>query len=57
MVLFAKNSSKIENFCSISNLCLSSKVLEKLRMKRIEDIQMLENVHLMGCAQHGFKKL
>ena len=48
--------SKIENYRPISNLCSSSKVFEKLIMKRIESIQTAENVDLTGNAQHGFKK-
>jgi hypothetical protein len=36
--------SKIENYRPISNLCSSSKVFEKLIMKRIEENQLLENV-------------
>ena len=48
--------SKIENYRPISNLCSSSKVFEKLIMKRIESIQTAENIDLTGNAQHGFKK-
>ena len=50
------DKTKIENYRPISNLCSSSKIFEKLIMKRIEEIQNAQNVDLTGNAQHGFKK-
>ena len=51
-----EDKSKIENYRPISNLCSSSKVFEKLIMKRINNIQASQKVDLTGNAQHGFKK-
>ena len=51
-----EDKSKIENYRPISNLCSSSKVFEKLIMKRINNIQESQMVDLTGNAQHGFKK-
>ena len=46
----------IENYRPISNLCSSSKIFEKLILKRILDLQTEHNVDLTGLSQHGFKK-
>ena len=46
----------IENYRPIANLCSSSKIFEKLILKRIMDIQVLNDVDLTNNSQHGFKK-
>ena len=46
----------IENYRPIANLCSTSKVFEKLILKRIMEIQKLNNVDITGKQQHGFKK-
>ena len=50
------NSKDIENYRPIANLCSSSKVFEKLILKRILDIQEAANIDLTGEKQHGFKR-
>ena len=45
-----------EIYKPITNLWTSSKIFEKLILKRILDIQEMENVDLTGSAQHGLKK-
>jgi hypothetical protein len=46
----------IKNYRPIANLCSTSKVFEKLILKRIMDIQTTHGVDLTGVNQHGFKK-
>ena len=46
----------VENYRPISNLCSSSKIFEKLILKRILEIQDDQNVDITGNSQHGFKK-
>ena len=46
----------ISNYRPISNLCSSSKIFEKLILKRILEIQVEDGVDLTGTSQHGFKK-
>ena len=46
----------IENYRPISNLCTSSKIFEKLILKRILEIQESQSVDITGENQHGFKK-
>ena len=46
----------IENYRPISNLCSTSKIFEKLILKRILEIQESNNVDITGKNQHGFKK-
>ena len=46
----------IENYRPIANLCSTSKIFEKLILKRIMEIQMQNNVDITGEQQHGFKK-
>ena len=50
------NKKDIENYRPIANLCSSSKVFEKLILKRILDIQEEAKIDLTGVNQHGFKK-
>lgn len=52
-----KGSKKdVENYRPIANLCSTSKVFEKLILKRILEIQEENNVDLTGKNQHGFKR-
>ena len=46
----------IENYRPIANLCSTSKIFEKLILKRILEIQEENNVDITGKSQHGFKK-
>ena len=46
----------IENYRPIANLCSISKIFEKLILKRIMEVQDLNNVDITGKQQHGFKK-
>jgi hypothetical protein len=46
----------IENYRPIAKLCLSSKIFEKLILKRILETQTEKNVDLTGLNQHGFKQ-
>ena len=50
------DSNSIENYRPIANLCSSSKIFEKLLLKRILDLQTENNCDLTGINQHGFKK-
>ena len=49
------NKNNIENYRPISNLCSTSKVFEKLILKRILSIQESSKVDFTGIQQHGFK--
>ena len=44
----------IENYIPISNLCSCSKIVEKLILNRILDLQVEHYVDLTGTNQHGF---
>ena len=46
----------IENYRPIANLCSTSKIFEKLILKRIQKNELGANVDLSGKQQHGFKK-
>jgi hypothetical protein len=50
------NKQDVANYRPISNLCLVSKVFEKLIQKRLEKIGEENNVDITGKQQHGFKK-
>ena len=50
------NKNYSVNYRPISNLCSTSKVFEKLILKRIMEIQKENEVDLTGEEQHGFKK-
>ena len=55
--LHKKGAKKdIENYRPISNLCSTSKIFEKLILKRIHEIQVENNIDMTGKNQHGFKK-
>jgi hypothetical protein len=49
-------SKDIENYRPIANLCSTSKIFEKLILRRILEIQEANNIDLTGINQHGFKK-
>ena len=46
----------IENYRPIANLCSTSKVFEKLILKRLANIELINNIDLTGKQQHGFKR-
>ena len=50
------NINNITNYRPIANLCSTSKLFEKLILKRILEIQELNNEDITGQNQHGFKK-
>ena len=49
-------NNDIQNYRPIANLCTTSKIFEKLIMKRINEIQDSCEVDLTGENQHGFKR-
>ena len=49
------NVNSVENYRPISNLCSTSKIFEKLILKRLGRLEFLKNVDLTGKSQHGFK--
>ena len=49
-------SHKMENYRPIANLCSTSKIFEKLILKRINEIQEVNNEDITRNGQHGFKK-
>ena len=50
------NKQEINNYRLISNLCSTSKLFEKLILKRMEEIAKENNIDLTATEQHGFKK-
>ena len=48
--------SEISNYRPISNLCSTSKIFEKLILRRLISLQELNGIDLTGKQQHGFKK-
>ncbi len=50
-------AQKIENYRPITNLCSTFKIFEKLRLKRMNEIQDIRNEDLTCKGQHGLKKL
>ena len=46
----------IENYRPIANLCSTTKIFEKLILKRIQEIQDDCKVDITNKNQHGFKK-
>jgi hypothetical protein len=50
------NLKDIENCRPIDNLCTTSKIFEKLILKRMKEIEDENLVDLTGINQHGFKK-
>ena len=53
-----KKGSKtdITNYRPISNLCSTSKIFEKLILKRMGEIELECGADITGKEQHGFKK-
>lgn len=50
------DKNEICNYRPIANLCSTSKIFEKLILKRILELQESNNIDLTGVDQHGFKK-
>ena len=48
--------NQIENYRPIANLCSTSKIFEKLILKRLNDIETQTFIDLTNKSQHGFKK-
>ena len=48
--------NNVENYRPIANLCSTSKIFERLILKRIQSIELFNNVDITGKQQHGFKK-
>ena len=46
----------IENYRPVANLCSTTKIFEKLILKRIQKLETLNNIDITGKNQHGFKK-
>ena len=46
----------IENYRPIANLCSTTKIFERLILKRIQSIELENNTDITGKQQHGFKK-
>ena len=46
----------VSNYRPISNLCSTTKLFEKLIMKRVVEIESTNKIDLTGVEQHGFKK-
>ena len=49
------NKADVKNYRPISNLCSLSKIFEKLLLKKIEKVALLNNIDLTHKNQHGFK--
>jgi hypothetical protein len=50
------NKRNINSYRPISNLCLASKIFERLMLSRLTDIEALSNINLTGKVQYRFKK-
>ena len=46
----------IENYRPVDNLCSVSKIFEKLILKRIGELEIINGIFLGGKQQHGFIK-
>ena len=46
----------VENYRPVANLCCVSKIFEKLILRRINDIEILNGIPFGGKQQHGFIK-
>ena len=49
------DKKSVENYRPIANLCSTSKIFEKLILKRISDLQKEFNIDITHENQHGFK--
>ena len=45
----------IENYSAVANLCSTSKIFEKVILKRIRHLELLGGTDLTRKGQHGFK--
>ena len=50
------DKSSIENYRPVANLCCSSKFFEKLILKRINELEVINGIFVGGKQQHGFMK-
>ena len=48
--------NQIKSYRQITNLCSTSKIFERLILKRIQLIEILHSVDFTAKQQHGFKK-
>ena len=46
----------IENYRPVANLCSVSKIFEKLILKRISELEVINGISVGGKQQHGFMK-
>ena len=46
----------IKNYRPVANLCCVSKIFEKLILKRIGELEILNGISVGGKQQHGFMK-
>ena len=46
----------MENYRPVANLCSFSKIFEKLILKRIYELEIVNGIKLAGKQQHGFQK-
>ena len=46
----------MENYRPISNLCSVTKIFEKLILLKLQKLEFLHKVDLMGKPHHGFKQ-
>ena len=46
----------IENYRPISNLCSTSKIFERLILRRMQSLESINKIDLTGKQQHGFKR-
>ena len=51
-----RETRRVENYRPIANLCITSKIFEKLILKRIIEVQDQNKVDITRQGQHGFKK-
>ena len=46
----------IENYRLVANLCSVSKIFEKLIVKKINELEIINGISVGGKQQHGFMK-
>ena len=49
--------NEISNYRPVANQCSGSKILERLKLQRINEIEDEYGVDLTGDMQHGFCKM
>ena len=53
--IYKKGSkNQIENYRPVANLCSTSKIFERLILNRINKLEVLNAITLVGKQQHGF---